>query len=173
MKRMTKILTAALMTSSFAAAPALAGSVGADAGASIGMKNGTSTATTSGSAGTSVTDPALGVNAAAETTSRDGADASKAEILAAIGDNTNAASDISAVTDASDVNIVELGSAAEVSAEDIDQAVSQNEDAVSKLRTSLQANSGVWNKLESEGVELSSVVAAKTDAEGSVTVYVR
>ncbi|MGJ8571871.1 MAG: hypothetical protein ACSHXI_14340 [Hoeflea sp.] len=160
MKRMTKILTAALMTSTFAAAPAVAGSSSADAGVSIGAE-------TSGGNAT------LGLNAAADTTSRAGTSAAQDEVILAIRANADAASKISTMTDASAVTVVNVGSTADVSAEEIDQAVSQNEATISDLRTSLQANAGVYNKLEAEGVNLSSVVAAKTAADGSLTVYVR
>jgi hypothetical protein len=181
MKRMTKILTAALMTSTFAAAPAVAGSIGADAGVSIGADSASSAGATSGSAGASVGigadtsggNATLGLNAAADTTSRAATNATQDEVISAIGANTDAASKVSTMTDASAVTVVNVGSTADVSAEEINQAVSQNEAAISDLRTSLQANAGIYKKLEAEGVNLSSVVAAKTAADGSLTVYVR
>lgn len=184
MKRTMKILTAALMTSSFAAAPALAGSVGADAGANLGASSGSSAAVISGSAGASAGtgidadsgNAKLGVNTTLDTNSRADADIRESDVLSAISANGKVASDVSTMSEAKDVTVIELGSAdvsADVSADKIDQAVSQNESAVSDLRTSLQANAGVYKKLEAKGVKLSSVIAAKTDANGSLTVYVR
>lgn len=177
MTRMTKILTAALMSTSLVAAPALAGSLSVDTGASIGAKSGSS----GGSAGTSIgigadtTDGGakLGLNTAANATTGTQAGASQGEILSAISANAGAASEIQTITDARALTVVNVGSTADASLAEIDQAVKENQAAILALRTSIQANADVWNKLEAKGVQLASVVAAKTSTDDSLTVFVR
>ncbi|WP_210205805.1 hypothetical protein [Hoeflea marina] len=169
MKRMTKILTVALMSSSFAAAPALAGSLDADA------KAGVNSGSTNAAAGTTLDTTASGAGDLGLSTSTNvaaQAGASADEIVALINADTDAASDIGSVTGANDVTVVSVDAEADGS-QSIDKAVNANQASISELRQSIQANADVSGKLEAEGVDVASVIAAQTGADGSLTVYVR
>lgn len=83
--------------------------------------------------------------------------------------------DLSTVTDESKVIIVLLSSlqgdaAAEAAA--LDEALSANADGMTTLHTNIDGNATIKAKLEAEGHATSDVVAVKSNADGSVIVYV-
>jgi hypothetical protein len=83
--------------------------------------------------------------------------------------------DLSTVTDESKVTIVLLSSlqgdaAAEAAA--LDEALSANADGMTTLHTNIDGNATIKAKLEAEGHATSDVVAVKSNADGSVIVYV-
>lgn len=84
-----------------------------------------------------------------------------------------ASADVSAVTDASTVNVVTVSSVsagADVTA--LDGALDANADALATLRTNVAANAALSAKLTEAGAAPDKVVAVVTEADGSVTVYV-
>lgn len=83
--------------------------------------------------------------------------------------------DLSTVTDEFKVTIVLLSSlqgdaAAEAAA--LDEALSANADGMTTLHTNIDGNATIKAKLEAEGHATSDVVAVKSNADGSVIVYV-
>jgi hypothetical protein len=83
--------------------------------------------------------------------------------------------DLSAVTDEADVTIVLLSSLqgnAEAEASALDEAVSANADGQAKLHANIEGNAAIKAKLEAEGHDASDVVAVKSEADGSIMVYV-
>ena len=83
--------------------------------------------------------------------------------------------DLSAVTDEANVTIVLLsslqGDAATESAA-LDEALSANADGLTTLHSNIDGNATIKAKLEAEGHATSDVVAVKSNADGSVVVYV-
>ncbi|AXS38764.1 hypothetical protein D1F64_00200 [Breoghania sp. L-A4] len=119
-------------------------------------------------------DTAAGATSGLKMTGSAGGNANnQGEVVSSIRSNNKAAADISTITDASKVTVVRVDSATESSAKAIDNAVRDNQDAIGKLRSSIEANGEVANKLSAAGVRSDNVVAARTGADGSLTVYVR
>ncbi|MFN4209793.1 MAG: hypothetical protein ACK4G5_04440 [Devosia sp.] len=162
---------AALLSTS--ALPALAqdAAVGVDAGA-----------------GVTVDTPAVDAAAGADANANANANANAANASANAGgmsDNTfgsvmssisgSADIDLSAVTDEANVTIVLLSSLqgnADTEAAALDEALSANADAMTTLHTNVEGNAAIKAKLEAEGHASSDVVAVKSNADGSVIVYV-
>ncbi|WP_086470309.1 hypothetical protein [Devosia lucknowensis] len=87
----------------------------------------------------------------------------------------SASVDLSGVTDEANVTIVLLSSlqgnaANEASA--LDEALSADAEGQTTLHANIDANATIKAKLESEGYASSDVVAVKSNADGSVIVYV-
>ena len=83
--------------------------------------------------------------------------------------------DLSTVTDESKVTIVLLSSLqgdAATEAAALDEALSANADGMTTLHTNIDGNATIKAKLEAEGHAASDVVAVKSNADGSVIVYV-
>lgn len=195
MKRMTKMLTAALMATTVVAAPAIADSklkLGADANTKILLKKGTHKGGMSANAGVGVKaqglDTAAGTSAGIKSQGLDTAGSATAdlettasinsannqgEIVSLIRSNKKAAADLSAVTAIDDVAVVRIDSASDASVEAIENAIRDNQAQIDELRTSIEANAELASKLEAEGVAISSVVTARTNVDGTVTVYVQ
>ncbi|MFP9138420.1 hypothetical protein ACLI1C_14680 [Devosia sp. XGJD_8] len=160
---------AALLSTS--ALPALAqdAAVGVDAGA-----------------GVTVDTPAVDAAAGADANANANANAANASANAGgMSDNTfgsvmssisgSADIDLSAVTDEANVTIVLLSSLqgnADTEAAALDEALSANADAMTTLHTNVEGNAAIKAKLEAEGHASSDVVAVKSNADGSVIVYV-
>ncbi|TCD14967.1 hypothetical protein [Oricola cellulosilytica] len=201
MKRMTRMLTAALMATTVVAAPAIADSnsklkLGAEAGASTDIlpKKGNKKAGASADAGLDVAGQgvSVGVEGSAnasksgtkgnmsggmstdmKTTGSINSANNQGEIVSLIRSNKKATADLSAVTAINDVAVVRIDSASDASMKAIDNAIRDNQAQIDELRTSIEANAELASKLEAEGVDLSSVVAARTDVDGKLTVYVQ
>jgi hypothetical protein len=160
---------AALLSTS--ALPALAqdAAVGVDAGA-----------------GVTVDTPAVDAAAGADANANANANAANASANAGgMSDNTfgsvmssisgSGDIDLSAVTDEANVTIVLLSSLqgnADTEAAALDEALSANADAMTTLHTNVEGNVAIKAKLEAEGHASSDVVAVKSNADGSVIVYV-
>ena len=83
--------------------------------------------------------------------------------------------DLSTVTDESKVTIVLLSSLqgnAATEAAALDEAISANADGMTTLHANIDGNATIKAKLEAEGYASSDVVAVKSNADGSVIVYV-
>lgn len=138
------------------------GSSGADAGADAGISTDVG----------GDTDEQSGVDAG--TTASTGAEANFGSVISAIQAGGSAAGDVEAVTDASDIEIVRVSDLAEGdSMNALDEALANNETSVDELRTAIEANAAVSQRLEQEQVQTEDVVAAETSAGGSLTLYVR
>jgi len=164
MKTMSKIFTTAMMTTALAATPVMAASLDADAGmgADISAESNTSTSATVGK------DSALSTNNAANVDA-DG----QSNLVVLIEDSATVASEIQTMTSAESVSVVQVDASADASGETVADAVNKNRAAIESLRTSLQANAALSGELEEQGVQIASVVAAETGANGSLTIYVR
>ncbi len=128
-------------------------------------------------AGVTVDTPAVDAEA--------GADANANANAGGMSDNTygsvvssvsgSADVDLSTVTDESKVTIVLLSSLqgnAATEAAALDEAISANADGMTTLHTNIDGNATIKAKLEAEGYASSDVVAVKSNADGSLIVYV-
>ena len=153
---------AALLASS--AIPAIAQDAGVDAGA-----------------GVSVDAPAVDAEVGADANAKANANSN----AGGMSDNTygsvmssmtgSADVDLSTVTDEAKVTIVLLSSLqgnAATEAAALDAALTANADAMTTLHSNLDANATIKAKLEAEGHASSDVVAIKSNADGSLIVYV-
>ena len=137
------------------ALPALAQDVGVDAGAGVTVD-------------TPAVDAAVGADASAEATT-DTFDSVTASIAG------SATADLSAVTDEAQVTIVLLSSLegdAAAGGTALDEALSANAEGMTTLHTNIDGNATIKAKLEAEGYASSDVVAVKSNADGSLIVYV-
>ena len=83
--------------------------------------------------------------------------------------------DLSTVTDEANVTIVLLSSLqgnAATEAAALDEALSANAEGMTTLHTNIDGNAAIKAKLEAEGYASSDVVAVKSNADGSIIVYV-
>ena len=121
-------------------------------------------------AGVSVEAPAVdaAVDAAAEATA-DTYDSVTASIAG------SATADLSGVTEETQVTIVLLSSLegdAAAGGTALDEALSANAEGMTTLHTNIDGNAAIKAKLEAEGYASSDVVAVKSNADGSVVLYV-
>ena len=89
--------------------------------------------------------------------------------------NGKAKLDLSGVTDATNVNIVLVSSLkgeADADAQALDNALSKEAESLTTLRADIGANATVKAKVESAGYKVENIVAAKLEADGSLTVYI-
>lgn len=157
---------AALLSTS--ALPVLAqdAAVGVDAGAGVTVD-------------TPAVDAATGVDASANAKTNANANAggmsdnTYGSVMSSISGSADV--DLSAITDEADVTIVLLSSLqgnADTEAAALDEALSANADAMTTLHGNVEGNAAIKAKLEAEGYAASDVVAVKSNADGSVIVYV-
>lgn len=127
-------------------------------------------------AGVTLETPAVDANAGA---------AVDAAASATAGDNTfgsvtssistSSSVDLSTVTDQTMITIVLLSSLEGDAAADgaaLDEALSANADATATLRANIDGNAALKARLEADGHAASDVVAIKSNADGSLIVYV-
>ena len=153
---------AALLASSALPAIAQDAGIGVDAGAGVSVD------TPAGDAG-------VGADAKANASSNAGgvSDNTFGSVVSSISGSADV--DLSTVTDESKVTIVLLSSLqgnAATEAAALDEALTANADAITTLHADLEANATIKAKLEAEGHATSDVVAVKSNADGSVIVYV-
>jgi hypothetical protein len=67
------------------------------------------------------------------------------------------------------VKISELGG----SATELQTALTENQDDLTKLRSAVEANPALKAELDKQQVEVASIVATSIEADGAVTVYVQ
>lgn len=95
-----------------------------------------------------------------------------ADVIAAIEANDTTVTQIGTITAVGEVKVVkisELGG----SATELQTAVSENQEDVTKLRSAVEANPALKAELDKQQVETTSVVATQIEADGAVTVYVQ
>ena len=151
---------AALLASS--ALPAMAQDAGAqvDAGAGVTVD-------------TPAVDAGVGADANANANAGGMSDNTYGSVVSSIGGSADV--DLSTVTDEAKVTIVLLSSLqgnAATEAAALDEALSANADGMATLHTNIDGNATIKAKLEAEGHATSDVVAVKSNADGSIIVYV-
>jgi hypothetical protein len=109
------------------------------------------------------------------TTASTTADADISTVIAAIGANQTSVTQIPTITEVSKLKVVKVGDIATEDAdkEKLETALSENKEQVTALQTAVDANAALKAELEKQQVETSSVVAAKLEADGSMTVFVQ
>lgn len=130
-------------------------------------------------AGVSVETPAVdaevdaGADAAVDAAAGGMSEDTYSSVTAAISGSADV--DLSAVTDEAQITIVLLSSLEGDAATEgaaLDEALSADAEAQTTLHSNIEANAAITAKLEAEGHAVSDVVAVKSNADGSVTVYV-
>lgn len=127
-------------------------------------------------------DAGVGVETpAVDATVNAGADASASSDASASMDNSydsltsamsgSASVDLASVTEESQVSIVLLSSL-EGDATAFDEAFAANTEGTTALHTNVSGNTAITAKLKAEGYMADDVVAVKSNADGSVIVYV-
>ncbi|MGB3388090.1 MAG: hypothetical protein WBA88_08945 [Pseudaminobacter sp.] len=108
----------------------------------------------------------------AGTTGSVSADANFDDVISSIrAPNADA---IGAVTDVSKVKVVRVSELATgEDATTLETALTENKDQVTEVQAAVEANATLKAELEKQQVQASSVVAAKTDADGTITVFVQ
>lgn len=152
--------TAALVAS--IALPGLAQDAGAGVGAGVTVD-------------TPAVDAQLGAGADANAKSNAGgmSDQTYGSVVSSVAGSADV--DLSAVADEANITIVLLSSLqgnAETEAAALDEALSANAEAMTTLHSNIEANAAIKAKLEAEGHSADDVVAVKSNADGTVTVYV-
>lgn len=166
-----KSLMAILMATTFStAAIAQSANVGADAGASVTGKAGAS-------GGADVSTDASG-NAAASGQNNGHANAGNknyGQLISGLQTGAVSADMLSGVDAETDTSIVLMsdlkGEAAE-NATALENALSKQEENISDLRASIEANAALTEKLEAEGYSVDQVVAVNSTTSGEVTLVV-
>lgn len=156
-KTMTALSVAALLSaSSFAMAQDAA--VGVDANAGVGVETPAVDATVN-----------AGTDASASTDAMASTDNSYDSLTAAL--SGSASVDLATVTEESQVTIVLLSSL-EGETTAFDEAFAADAAGATTLHTNVSGNTAISAKLEAQGYTADDVVAVKSNADGSVTVYV-
>jgi hypothetical protein len=161
----TLILTAVATLLASVTLPAMAQDAAAGAGAGAGVKVETPAVNVQGGANANA-------NAAANSNAGGVSDNTFGSVMSSM--MTSADADLSAATDAN-VSVVLLSSLqgnGATEAASLDKALTDNADAMTKLHSNIEANAAIKAKLEAEGHSADDVVAVKTNADGSVIVYV-
>lgn len=130
-------------------------------------------------AGVTVDTPAVDAAAGADASANASADAggmsdnTYGSVMSSIAGSADV--DLTTVTDEAQVTIVLLsslqGDAATESAA-LDEALSADAEGHTRLHTNIDGNATIKAKLEAEGYASSDVVAVKSNADGSIVVYV-
>ena len=180
MKRIVAVTAAALTSASLLASPVLAqvsvgtdANVGAEAG---GVGVGASTTSeaganigASGSAGAG----SAGADLDAGTTAAVDGKVDFDSALKAINGNADVAGQIGSISDLGSVDVVRISELPDANAEALTSAVSENQTEIDTLKTAIESNTAVSGALEAQSVEPADVVAAKIEADGKLTVFVR
>lgn len=154
MKKTISALSIAALLSAGSFAIAQDAGVTVDAGAGVGVETPAADATVD-----------AGANAAMDAS----ADNSYEGLTSAL--SASASADLTAVTEENQVSIVLLSSlSGEATA--FDEALAANADGNTALHGNIAGNAAISAKLEAEGYTADDVVAVKSNADGSVLVYV-
>lgn len=171
-KTIAMALSAALLASTSGAIFAQDAGAGAGVGAGVTVDTpagGVSAGTETDAAAGATTDAAAGAAAGATDAMAD----TFSSVTASIAGSADV--DLSTVTDASKVKIVLVSSLqGDATAEGgaLDDAISGAADSMTTLHSNIEANATIKAKLEAEGHTVDDVIAVKSNADGSITVYV-
>ncbi|TKT82508.1 hypothetical protein [Aquamicrobium sp. LC103] len=161
MKRVLALTTAALMSGSLLAAPVLAQDSDATPG-TMEMENGATSPANPAPDAPAAVDP--GTTQAVEAPSFDG-------VMRAIEGNSASATAIGSMSEINDVNVVSVSELSNFDTSEANQVVSANSAGIEELKSSIEGNSALSQELQSQGVDLSKVVAAEVTGTG-VVLYV-
>lgn len=121
-------------------------------------------------AGTTAGDAAAGVDATA--TGSVAADTNYGTLISTLNAGKGAV-DIKGISADADITVVSVSSLqAEGDTTALDNALDKNADAMATLHADITGNADLAAKLTEQGVEIDSIVALTTDADGSLTVFV-
>jgi hypothetical protein len=196
MKRITGLTAAALLSASMFTAPALAqvsidagagtdtgigidaggisGGADIDAGAAggLGVETGGAGAAAGGNADAGAEGATTLPGLDDGTTAAIGGDVSFDSAISAIEGGSASAAAIEAMTEVDGVNVVRIGELENSDSAELDAALSANQTGVEELRSSIEANAELSQELQTQGVEVASVVAAQVEADGALTLFV-
>lgn len=142
----------------------------ADAGTSAGADDDMGASGEAGTDLSSDSDAEAGVDTG--TTAATGGEGDLENAISAIGVGGAGATEIEMMTDATNVEVVRIGESEGGSGSaELESAVSDNQDEIDDLRSAIESNSALSDKLNEEDVDASDVVAAQSEADGSLTVY--
>ena len=183
MKRVLAYSTAALLGASLLASPVLAQvSVDTNTGANVGI-GADANSGTSGADATGGTDLELdaqsdtqldsGVDTMIDTDTTAAINGSFDGALSSIGNSSATSQSISTMTEVSSVNVIRINELEGADMDALGSAETENSAQIEELRAAIDGNSSVNSALEAESVDVSSVVGADVQADGSLTVYVK
>ncbi|UYO01106.1 MAG: hypothetical protein KIT02_07875 [Devosia sp.] len=162
---MKKILTAVSIATLLGAGSY---AIAQDAGVTLDSDTGVSVETPSLDA-----DADVGVDASVDASAGDMADNTYGAVMASISGSADV--DLSAVTEDAQVSLVLISTLegdAETEAAALDEALAADAEAQTALQANVEGNAAIKAKLEAEGYASSDVVAVKSNADGSVVVFV-
>jgi hypothetical protein len=108
-----------------------------------------------------------------ETTASTGGNVAAADLLAAIKDSRNSANAIGSMKAVSRVRIVKIDDVAKGgNAGTVKSAIEGNKQDITGLQAAVESNPALSEKLKASQTDMSSIVAAKVEGDGSVTLYV-
>jgi hypothetical protein len=128
-------------------------------------------------AGVKVETPAVGVKVGADVQANANAGGVADQTYGSVVSSVAGSADVDLSTVAEDANITivllsSLQGNAATEAAALDEALTANAEAVTKLHTNIAANAAIKAKLEADGHTADDVVAVKSNADGLVIVYV-
>lgn len=128
-------------------------------------------------AGVTVEAPAVGAKVGADVQANANAGGVADQTYGSVVSSVAGSADVDLSTVAEDANITivllsSLQGNAATEAAALDEALTANAEAVTKLHTNIAANAAIKAKLEADGHTADDVVAVKSNADGSVIVYV-
>lgn len=166
MKSHIIVAAGALLLTGIAAAPALAETLPGKLPPASGDASGRTMPKTAPTPNTG------GVAPDTATTGSTSNDMAVNSLLSAIADSRNSATALSAMKQVSKVKVVKLAEVAKGDdARTVANAVKDNKDERKGLQAAIQSNPALSAKLKSQHTDPSSVVAAKIEADGSVTIF--
>jgi hypothetical protein len=129
---------------------------------------------TMGTEGGAATESGTAITPDAGTTGSVSSDADFGDVISSIQAGKSNTDQLGTLTDVSKVKVVRVGELATgENATALENALSENKEQVAELQTAVEANAALKAELEKQQVQPSSVVATKTEADGSITVFVQ
>lgn len=177
MKRIIGLTTAALMSASMLAAPALAQqspvAPGAGDGTEVetGVTGGADTMEAPAEAPAGAT--TLPGEMDTDPTAAIGGEATFDSALSAIEGNATSTAAIDTMTEVGAVDVVRINELEGADMTALETATSERSAEITELQAALEANTAVSSALEAENVEVADIVAAETAADGELVVYVQ
>lgn len=170
MKRIIGLTTAALMSASMIAGPALAQT------SPVPIPN-TSTDTGATEGNETMEAPAGATTLPGEvdtdSTAAIGGQATFGDVLAAIEGNATNTAAIDTMTEVGSVDVVRVNELEDADTTALETATSERSAEITQLQGALEANTAVSAAIEAENVEIADVVAAETAADGELVIYVQ
>lgn len=132
------------------------------------------TGTTMGAESGAATESGTAITPDTGTTGSISGEANFGDVISSIRAGKSNAEQLGSMTEVSKVNVVRVDELAQgENTTALENALTENKDEVSELQKAIEQNSALQAELEKQQVEASSVVATKTEADGSLTVFVQ